>query len=316
MPKISVIIPVYNGERFVAETIHGVLAQTYHDLELIVVDDGSTDRTGDIVTALLPASYHYQPNAGVGPARNTGFALASGEYVAFLDADDVWHPRMLEHTVAALDADPQLDVVYTDAALLDEKGQVTGGGTAPELTNLLPALLMSCFIISPGSVLLRRRVVEQVGGFRNLQIGEDWDFYLRLAVVEARFRHLPYPLQGYRLHGGNITAQRDWSTFVENMVLPDIYRLGLPLGVPPLGLAQAHRYMYAAYRTLGQGKFWPALRHVSGALLLHPLSVFTYFGRRALLRLLVGRRWANGLERWLRHRRYQGMDERVRQYWG
>ncbi len=113
-PMVSVIIPVYNYEQYLAEAIASVLAQTYRPVEIIVVDDGSTDRSGDVAKDFKDSGvrYCYQPNSGTGAARNQGTNLAQGSYFAFLDADDVWLPDKLTLQMAAFDEDPELDMVF------------------------------------------------------------------------------------------------------------------------------------------------------------------------------------------------------------
>ncbi|MDV2504691.1 MAG: glycosyltransferase family A protein, partial [bacterium] len=111
---VSVIIPAYNCEDFLAEAIASALAQTYLPVEIIVVDDGSTDRSGDVANSFKnpEVRYFYQPNSGAGAARNQGTNLARGSYFAFLDADDVWLPDKLTLQMAAFDDDPGLDIVF------------------------------------------------------------------------------------------------------------------------------------------------------------------------------------------------------------
>lgn len=125
MPKVSVIIPVFNGNRFICDAIVSVLGQIYRDFELIVVDDGSQDQTaqrvkdyGDRLTDL------YQPNSGQARARNLGHTHSSGEYLAFLDADDRWYPKMLEIEVRAMNENPEVGLMYSDVDIIDEEGKL------------------------------------------------------------------------------------------------------------------------------------------------------------------------------------------------
>lgn len=110
-PLISVIIPVYNRERYLKEAIESVLAQTYPAIELIVVDDGSSDRSAEIAQS-YPVIYYYQTNGGISAARNAGIALATGEFIAFLDSDDIWVTDKLAKQMAAFDANPNLEAVF------------------------------------------------------------------------------------------------------------------------------------------------------------------------------------------------------------
>jgi glycosyltransferase involved in cell wall biosynthesis len=205
---VSAIIPTYNYGRFLREAIDSALAQTCPALEVIVVDDGSTDDTpqvlagyGDRIRAIR------QENAGVGTARNAGIAAARGEYLAFLDSDDIWRPRKLERDLARFEADPELGLVHCGVEAFDNTGKtisvsLTGleGWVAPDLLRLDRQV-----IAAPGSgTMVPKRVAEEIGGFdARLQPSEDWDFCYRVA---ARYRvgFVPEVLVRYRLHGSGI----------------------------------------------------------------------------------------------------------------
>ena len=208
MKTISVIIPTYNYGRFLRETIDSALAQTYPALEIIVIDDGSSDDTpqilaeyGDRIRAIR------QNNQGVGAARNTGIAAARGEYLSFLDSDDVWNPGKLEMEIARFEADPSLGMVHCGAESFDTAGNtvkvsLTGmeGWVAPELLRLDREV-----IAAPGSgTMVPKRVAEEVGGYDDrLQPSEDWDFCYRIAV-RYRVGFVDTVLVRYRLHPSGI----------------------------------------------------------------------------------------------------------------
>ncbi len=124
-PLVSVIVPVYNGERYLTKTIQSVLTQDYQPIEIIVVDDGSTDRTAEIVRAQPNIHYIYQNNRGVSAARNTGIAAAQGEFLAFLDADDMWVPQKLSVQVSYLTQHPDVGFVYAYRRMIIEEGVAT-----------------------------------------------------------------------------------------------------------------------------------------------------------------------------------------------
>jgi glycosyltransferase involved in cell wall biosynthesis len=195
--SVSVIIPSYNYARYLGEAIDSALGQTLPPLEVIVVDDGSTDDTPDVL-----AKYGdrirvlRQKNAGVAVARNSGIAAARGEYVAFLDADDVWLPRKLELQMARFDGSIGLvhcGVEFGSAIQLPR----VEGDVADALLLLEPDV-----IHAPGStVVVPKRVAEEVGGFDpSLPASEDWDFIYRVAT-RTRVAAVPEPLVHYRKHG-------------------------------------------------------------------------------------------------------------------
>jgi GT2 family glycosyltransferase len=202
---ISVIIPTYNYGHFLREAIDSVLAQTWPALEVIVVDDGSTDDTpriladyGDRIRVIR------QENLGASAARNTGIAAARGEWVAFLDSDDLWRPWKLECDAARIAADPDLGMVHCGAEQFDNTGKTLfvflgglEGWVAPDLLRFDREV-----IAAPGSGLtVRKAAAEEVGGYDpRLDASEDWDFCYRLAC-RYRAGFIPEVLARYRQHG-------------------------------------------------------------------------------------------------------------------
>ena len=196
---ISVIIPVYNGAAFLAEALASVRAQAYAPLEIIVIDDGSTDQTAQIVQMLGDdIRYAYQPNQGPAAARNHGLALAQGEWIAFLDADDLWPVDKLVHQVACLAIDEQVQVVWGNTQICPYQADA---GPAPTPTpNRAPLL---------GSLLCRRGVFQQVGLFEpTLRLGEDIDWLRRLTVAGIVVQPSPHVALLYRLRPGSLTYGR------------------------------------------------------------------------------------------------------------
>ena len=184
MPIISVVIPAYNAEKWISQTIKSVQQQTFSDWEIIVIDDGSTDSTLEILKGIVDERlkvFSYE-NGGVSVARNRGLAHSAGEFIAFLDADDLWTPDYLELHLAALKQHPEADVAYCWTARIDEKGDFLS--TKPPVFfqgNVYPQLLVKSFL-DCGSLLIRQQAIQSVGEFDPcLKLGEDWDYWLRLA---------------------------------------------------------------------------------------------------------------------------------------
>ncbi len=185
MPLISVIVPAYNAENTILKTIESVRHQTFSDFELIVLNDGSTDRTLELLDTIKDDRlkiFSYE-NQGASVARNRGIAHAMGEYISFIDADDLWTPRKLEMQLDALQRHPKAGVAYSWTVLIDEEGKFLFAQDPLYFEgNVYPNLLVDCFIASGSNVLINRRSVESVGAFdSNLIIGADWEYYLRLA---------------------------------------------------------------------------------------------------------------------------------------
>lgn len=204
---ITTIIPVYNGERFLAEAIRSVLEQTLPPDEVIVVDDGSTDGSAAIVAGLArtsspPIRYLYQQNQGAAAARNRALTVATGALIAFMDADDLWLPDKTRQQVAVLAAHPAADVAWGDA--------ITFGGESVEKARAVGKVIPAHPMFLLQSMLVRRTVLDQVGAFdAQLRIGEDVDWLLRAIDQGVKFvLHRDLAVY-YRRHEANLTADRD-----------------------------------------------------------------------------------------------------------
>jgi len=208
-PLVSVVIPAYNAERFIGLTLASVIGQTYHNIEVIVVDDGSSDNTASIARNYCDQDERIQlfqqPNAGVAEARNFGIKQTRGTFIAPLDADDIWYSENLEMQVKMfLSAGSEVGLVYSWWNNIDERGKHTGSVQAARIQGKVhTTLLLHDFIANASSVLIRRSCLEQLGGYdSNLRLhhgqgGEDWDLYLRIAS-KYEFRFVPKILIGYR----------------------------------------------------------------------------------------------------------------------
>jgi glycosyltransferase involved in cell wall biosynthesis len=213
MARVSAIIPVYNGATTVAEAIDSALAQTYTDLEVIVVNDGSTDATGEVLRRYAShIKVIDRPNGGIAAARNTGVAAATGEYLAFLDSDDIWMPAMVERAVVALDCNPVCVLAYMNCAVIDSDGNDLGSalvGTPVDYAPGLDEMLSRLWPIMPSAVAMRRATFDACGGFpeefRSYGF-EDVIFWLRArehgpfhytpeCLVKWRFSLFPRPLK-------------------------------------------------------------------------------------------------------------------------
>ncbi len=202
MPVVSVIVPVYNAERFIAETIATVQQQTLTDWELLLIDDGSTDQTPNVIRPFLADSrirYIRKENAGVSEARNTGIEIAAGEYYAFLDADDLWDPQNLEKKVAAI-REQGTDFSFSDLEEIDEHSQ-TIGHDHRNGAEILANLLEWKTVLGPPANLVIRNIVFTEGKLtfdRQFSTAADQDFAFRLAA-QYNGTHLPEPLLRYRV---------------------------------------------------------------------------------------------------------------------
>lgn len=205
-PLVSVIIPTYNGSRFIRETIQSVLDQTYNNLEIMVVDDGSTDDTSLIVKSITDQriTYIQQKNAGVSPARNHGIAVSKGDYIAFLDHDDVWLPCKLEKQLSLFEQNPKVALIYSDVFIINENNFIIGKYSHKIKFfrgRIFKELFSSCFITIL-TVVIKKSVFLEVGPFLPYKICEDYDLLLKCAA-EYPIDYIDEPLAKYRVHGSN-----------------------------------------------------------------------------------------------------------------
>lgn len=203
-PVVSVIIPAYNLAPYLPETLASLFAQTRRDFEAIVINDGSTDNTDEVLAPLLDRIiYIKQPNRGVMAARNAGLQRARGRYIALLDGDDLWLPRMLEVLIGMLEADPGLSAVYPNAYFFCSP-QFDGKLYQDIFPVSVPitfdrVLRRECYIF--GHVVFRRAVLDEVGGYDESLQGqgaEDLDLWLRMLRHDHRFKFTTEPLVKYR----------------------------------------------------------------------------------------------------------------------
>jgi len=201
-PIVSVIIPSYNYAAYVSNAIRSVLEQTFTDFEVIVVDDGSTDNTREVVAKIDDPrlAYIYQENRGLPGARNTGIRAATGKYLAFLDADDRFHPQKLALQTAYLDANPQVGLAYNARFLVDMEGNILFLQRPPKAVYLKD--LVSGYPFTPSDVMVRREIAGRIGLFDESFIlnSEDLNFHLRLALAGVEFGGVPRALTYRQVH--------------------------------------------------------------------------------------------------------------------
>lgn len=225
---VSVIIPVFNGGAYVGAAIESVLQQGIDGLEVVVVDDGSTDATPDVLrtygTAVRPIR---QANQGVAKARNVGAALSCGQYLAFLDADDLWRPGKLARQIGALAEEPSALACATAFEVVDDELRPleVRGGVEVGLGDLL---LRGNLIGTPSTVVVERGLFEAVGGFDPaLSQCADWDLWIRLRA-RTRFAVVVEPLVLYRSHAGNMSRSVPLLETDSRRVLEKAFAMELP----------------------------------------------------------------------------------------
>jgi GT2 family glycosyltransferase len=210
-PTVSVVMSVYNGERYLPEAVESILNQTLQDFEFIVIDDGSTDRTPDILRSYPELEVVSQPNAGLTPSLNRGFRLAQGRYIARMDADDVALPTRFERQVAYLDAHPQVGLLGTAYYQIDDQGKILRQVVMPCSDHELRLALARYNPFLHSSIMVRKELAEKLGYYdedERYKCCEDYEFWIRLAR-RSQLANLDEALVKWRLHQANVTTRDD-----------------------------------------------------------------------------------------------------------
>lgn len=213
-PLVSVIVPAFNAHKTIKESIDSVLSQSHTNFELLIADDGSTDSTADIVKSYSDNRiiYLYQKqigNTGAGSARNLAISFSNGDYIAFLDSDDLWHPDKLRIQLRCFHDTPEADLVYSSYyCFSDSYSRLKVGDTyAPSLfrSELYNLLIKNYLPIL--TVIVKTSAIKKVGLFRSMPGVEDWDLWLRLSRTH-KFRFINIPLAYYRLSKNSMSSNR------------------------------------------------------------------------------------------------------------
>lgn len=272
MKLVSVIIPVYNVEKYIVKTVQSVLEQSYQNFELLIIDDGSTDKSLEICQNFTDSRIKIilQENRGPAAARNTGIRQAQGQYIAFLDADDIWLPTKLERHVHHLDNFPDVGVSYSYVAFINAEGKPLGLYQLPKTQNITPQHILLRDPIGSGSNLVARREVFTAIKFqdnlygavedfyfdeeRHLQTSEDTECWLRIAIkFELKFEGIAEVLTQYRLHSGGHSHQflkkaASWERFLQKA-----YNYAPELMMQWENIARAYQLTAIARRAVNQG---------------------------------------------------------------
>lgn len=268
MSKVSVVMPVYNVEKFVEHAISSVLGQNFRDFELLIVDDCSPDRSMEICRNIHDDRIRlitHQQNRGLAGARNTGIRHAGGAYVAFLDSDDAWHPHKLAQHVAHLDAHPDVGMSFSRSRFMEPDGRLTDYYQMPKLTAIDVAHCLCRNPVGNGSApVLRREALQGIcyqdaryGEMENryfdedLRQSEDIECWLRLLLLTAyRMEGIPEALTYYRLNAGGLSAQLHRQFASWEMMLEKIRQLAPDVVAQWGGPARAYQLRYLSRQAI------------------------------------------------------------------
>ncbi len=248
MPKVSVVIPAFNAMKYLPQTVESVLQQTFIDFEVLIIDDGSSDSIRQWVNEVtdLRVKLISQENQGVSVARNTGIAAAQGEYVAFLDADDLWEQTKLEKQVRCLEDNPTVGLVHTWMAIVDWEGKPTGRVMSSNAEGNVWKQLVERNTVACSSVMVRRCCFE-VGVFSPRDVCpvdvEDWEMWIRIAA-RYPFAVIKEPLMRYRQHPNN--TSKNWQSIEQAFRL--VIEKAFQTAPPELLYLKSRSYGHASLR--------------------------------------------------------------------
>jgi glycosyltransferase involved in cell wall biosynthesis len=298
MPQISVIIPAYNAERTIIETIQSVQQQTFQDFEIIVINDGSKDKTVELVQSIQDESvqiFSYE-NGGLPVARNRGISHATSEFIAFLDADDLWTADKLQLQLTALQQNPKAGVAYSWTCFMDvdEQGKPLSFLPSPRYSfagNVYEKLLVSDFIHSGSNTLIRREAIESTGEFDpTLKSCEDWDYWLRLAA-HWHFVVVPKHQILYRRAPGAMSSKVEVMKEASLVAMEKAYQAAPPelQYLKSYTLTSFHVYcasLYLQHRT-DIGGVSQARQHLWSAICLRPPILLDQTTQKLLIKFLL-----------------------------
>jgi glycosyltransferase involved in cell wall biosynthesis len=216
--KISVVIPLYNHERYIDAALDSVLTQTIVPEEIIVVDDGSKDGSAQRVLSRAAQDHRIitwsHPNQGAHYTLNEAIHRATGQYVAILNSDDLYHPQRLESCLNAFEQEPDADALCTGLSFIDERGESCRNKWYEQALkfyrktgDLALALINGNFFMTTSNLFIRRRVFDDLGGFAKLRYAHDLDFFLRLLAASRKIVFLEDPMVSYRIHTTNTISE-------------------------------------------------------------------------------------------------------------
>lgn len=303
MPTVDIIIPAHNAAHFLPRTLDSVIAQTFTDWRILLVDDGSQDRTAEVVEPYRERLgekllYIHKENGGVAAARNTAIEHATAEYLALLDADDVWLPRRLEATLIPFPNRPEVGLVYGFVTRIDAEDRLldTFATRNPHGEGEVARYIYMRTLDLPCPTLtFRRRCVEEVGGFdETMRATEDRDLWLRIAQ-RYQVALAPEIVAYYRVSPQSMTTETDRMFFAQQRFL-DKHRGTAGCGAWEYRVALSWTYRQQAEALSDRGEHRKALRSALRALLWYPFNLLTVKASAAVLIRSLGLRTGRRLD--------------------
>lgn len=267
-PRVSILTPVYNGERYIAQAIESARAQTFQDFELIIVNDGSTDNSSEVIRPYLTdprIRYLEQRNGGVAAARNAALRVAKGQYIGFLDQDDLWLPEKLKLQVQYLDDHPDVGLVHANQSYIDSDGRHKRIHFDDGFTKVSGWCFRDQFIknrIAVLTVLARKSVLDRIGPLNEtIPGGDDYEMWLRISK-HFPIGHLDQVLAHYRMHESNVSNDNFRMTRTDLGAIESILRIHREAR-KQLGSGIVDTRLFELNYQLGGWHMWKARDHTS-----------------------------------------------------
>lgn len=304
LPLVSVIVPAYNAEAFIQRTLESILSQTYTNIEVLVVDDGSQDRSAEIIQSFVEKNSCIfllkQKNTGVAAARNLAIQKSSGQYIAPIDADDIWYPQKLEKQVQCLlEADQSVGLVYAWSVSIDEDDKIIGTIDIEDYSffksvegTVYPALVYTNFIGNASVPLIRRSCFEKLGGYNcklkahDAQGCEDWDICLRI-TEHYKVRVVQEILIGYRQARESMSRNYRSMERSYNMIMADLQLRHPEIPIYIYNLSTSNFYLYLSANSQICGDYWSALILFYKIIKLDYYQAFNLLINQSIIKLLL-----------------------------
>ena len=289
-PLVSIITPTYNRAEFIGRAIESVLQQSVIQWELLVVDDGSTDNTNDVLAAYEnDPRIHcvYQPNRGQSVARNNALKRIQGDFVGFLDSDDLWCAQKLELQLAVFETHPDVDIVHGDESMIDSKGMEISRQNMRRYSGHIARELLADNSVSITTALVRRKCFDEMGGFdTSVGVADDYDLWLRFSA-RYRFHYEPGIVASYRVMEDQISSDKRRRFAANEMIIKNfLAKYGDQLDRRDKRWGLARFYCRSARYFASVGERGTAMNFVLMAFRNAPLDLVVW---RALYRVVVPR---------------------------
>jgi len=284
-PLISIITPIYNGKQYISEAIESARAQTYKNFEILLINDGSTDNSYEVIKPYLSDTriiYIEQQNSGVASARNAAISVAKGQYIGFLDQDDLWHKNKLKEQVAILENDKNIALVHSKQDFIDSRGNKINfswitGGTGYCFTDMFIKNRIAVL-----TVLIRKTILDEVGLFNEQLSGaDDYEMWLRVTLKHP-IKYIDTPLAIYRFHDSNISKNSFKMTILELNTINSIIS-NYPEALQKIPKNTIKNRLHSLNTQLGEWyswhdkNFYQARIHFWVAIINNPFSLKSYF---------------------------------------